>query len=259
MKLLLKLRYIIELFIIFCNFQWFIKVNYTFWIHFQVDHNVVDGSFTCSCNHLGRHGYLCRHIFCVLCINAIDKIPERYISKRWTKDVLPDHLLEKRHRYGPCIEETDKLAADVRATIEYCVDRLRNDTEKLSKFLAKVNEIKRDLDVELPTEKRKPNNEEVYQKLLGVSTPKEVFVKVPQGIRNKGCGTGGSRFIGPGEKAKTKAKTKTKGRTCSICNETGHNMRTCKNNKTKGKGIANEDSGDEDDGYDNEASSNGTS
>ncbi|GJV67951.1 FAR1-related sequence 5-like protein [Tanacetum coccineum] len=128
--------------------------------------NELDGSITCSCNHFGRHGYLCRHVFCILHINSIDTIPERYISKRWRKDVIPRHLLEKRHRYGPCIEETDQLASDIHTTIEYCVNRLRNDTEKLTEFLTK--------------------------KMLGVTTPNEVVVKVPKGLRNKGCGTGDS-------------------------------------------------------------------
>nr|GEU71914.1 protein FAR1-related sequence 5-like [Tanacetum cinerariifolium] len=41
-----------------------------------------------------------------------NKIPETYIHRRWTKEALPAHLLEKRHRYGPCIEETDRLAAE---------------------------------------------------------------------------------------------------------------------------------------------------
>nr|GEY91327.1 protein FAR1-related sequence 5-like [Tanacetum cinerariifolium] len=168
--------------------------------------NELDGSITCSCNHFRRYGYLCRHVFCVLHINSIDIIPERYISKRWRKDVLPRHLLEKRHKYRTCIEETDQLASDIHTTMEYCFNHLRNDTEKLTKFLAK--------------------------KLLGVTTPNEVVVKVSKGIRNKGCGTGGARFIGPGEKAKNKAKTKQQGRSCSICFETVHNMRTCKRNKS---------------------------
>ena len=223
---------------------------------YQVFINEADGSVNCSCNHFGRHGYLCRHIFCVFRINSINKIPDRYVSRRWTKDVLPNHLLEKRHRYGPCIEETDNLASDLHASLEYCIDRIRNDTEKLTELLEKVNELKRNLDAELPTEKRNPNTEEVCQKLLGVTTPEQVIVKVPQGIRNKGCGTGGSRFIGPGEKAKSKAKTNKKPRTCSICNETGHNMRTCKKNKGKGKRLVDQDSGDEDEGSDTHSSEN---
>ncbi|GJU41277.1 hypothetical protein Tco_1194234 [Tanacetum coccineum] len=126
----------------------------------------------------------------------------------------PCHLLEKRHRYGPCIEETDQLASDIHTTIEYCVNRLRNDTEKLTEFLKQ---------------------------------------------RNKGCGTGGARFIGPGEKAKNKAKTKQQGRSCSICFETGHNMRTCKRNKSKGKEIVAEESEDEEQADDNDTSDHATS
>ncbi|PWA52628.1 FAR1 DNA binding domain, Zinc finger, SWIM-type, MULE transposase domain, FHY3/FAR1 family [Artemisia annua] len=228
-------------------------------INAKVVLNGVDGSVTCSCNHFGRHGYLCRHIFCVFRINSVNQIPDMYVSKRWTKDVLPNHLLEKRHRYGPCIEETDKLADDIHASIEYCIDRIRNDAEKLTELLEKVNELKRNLDAELPIEKRKTNNEEEFQKLLGVTTPKQVIVKAPQGIRNKGCGTGGSRFIGPGEKAKSKSKTNKTSRTCSICNETGHNMRTCKKNTSKAKGIVDEDFGDEDEGSENHSSDNGSS
>nr|GEZ33829.1 FAR1 DNA binding domain-containing protein [Tanacetum cinerariifolium] len=154
--------------------------------------NELDRSITCSCNHFGCHGYLCRHVFCALYINSIDTTPKQYISKRWRKDVCPRHLLEKRHRYGPCVKEIDQLASDIHTTIEYYVNRLRNDTEKLTEFLAKVNELKQNLDGELPPEPQKPNNKDIFQKLLGVTTPNEVVVKVPKGIRNKGCVTGGA-------------------------------------------------------------------
>nr|GEW13600.1 hypothetical protein [Tanacetum cinerariifolium] len=63
--------------------------------------------------------------------------------------------------YGPCIEETDQIALDIHTTIEYCVNHLRNDTEKLTEFLAKVNELKKNLDDELPPEPHKPNNEDI--------------------------------------------------------------------------------------------------
>nr|GEZ91184.1 hypothetical protein [Tanacetum cinerariifolium] len=132
--------------------------------------------------------------------------------------------------YGPCIEEADQLASDIHTTIEYCVNRLRNDTEKLTKFLAKA-----------------------------FLHPNEVVVKVPKGIWNKGCGTGGARFIGPSEKAKNKAKTKQQGRSCSICFETRHNMRTCKRNKSKGKEIMTEESEDEKQADDNDTSDHATS
>nr|GFA46439.1 protein FAR1-related sequence 5-like [Tanacetum cinerariifolium] len=72
--------------------------------------------------------------------------------------------------------------------------------------------------------------------------------------RNKGCGTGGARFIGPGEKAKNKAKTKQQGRSCSLCFETGHNTCTSKRNKSKGKEIVSEESEDEEQADDNDTS-----
>nr|GEY06335.1 hypothetical protein [Tanacetum cinerariifolium] len=177
----------------------------------QVVISELDGSITCSCNHFGRHGYMCRHVFCVLHVNSIDRIPKRYISKRWRKDVLPGHLLEK---------------------------------EKLTEFLAKVNDLKKNLNDELPSETHKPNNEDVFQKFLGVTTPNKVLIKVPKGIRNKGCGTGGARLIGQGEKAKNKAKTNKK----RSCMGFGHNMRTCGRNKSKGKEKVIEESEDEEAG-----------
>ncbi|GKG60547.1 hypothetical protein Tco_0614109, partial [Tanacetum coccineum] len=57
-----------------------------------------------------------------------------YLNRRWTKNVLPAHLLDKRHRYGPCIEETDMLASQVHQTIEECIGLFRNDTDKLSEL-----------------------------------------------------------------------------------------------------------------------------
>ncbi|GKE56685.1 hypothetical protein Tco_1495870 [Tanacetum coccineum] len=94
---------------------------------------------------------------------------------------------------------------------------------------------------------------------LGVTTPNEVVVKVSKGIRNKGCGTGGARMIGPGEKAKNKAKTNQKGRACSLCDGFGHNMRTCGRNKSKGKEKVIEEFEDEEEGNENETSDHATS
>nr|GEZ74077.1 protein FAR1-related sequence 5-like [Tanacetum cinerariifolium] len=55
----------------------------------------------------------------------------------------PYTLLEKRHIYGPCIEETDRLAADVHATIKDCIGLLRSSTGKLTQFLTTVKEMKK--------------------------------------------------------------------------------------------------------------------
>ncbi|GJU30473.1 FAR1-related sequence 5-like protein [Tanacetum coccineum] len=154
--------------------------------------NQLDGSLNCSCGHYTRHGYLCRHIFCVLRIHNFVRIPETYINRRWTKEALPAHLLEKRHIYGPCIEETDRLAAEVHATIEDCVGLLRNNTDKLTQFLTTVKEMKKQLEAEMQTSNYDNNKEALYANLLGVTVPEQVGIKNPKKYNNKGkCGRKG--------------------------------------------------------------------
>ncbi|GKE39928.1 FAR1 DNA binding domain-containing protein, partial [Tanacetum coccineum] len=161
--------------------------------------NQMDGSVTCSCGHYNHHGFLCRHVFCVFRIYGIDKIPDVYLNRRWTKNVLPAHLLDKRHRYSPCIEETDTLAS-----------QLEDETQ---------------------TPNVKPNNEALYFDLLGVTVPDKVVIKTPRSIfRSKGT----RRMKSPAEigKAKTIARTNRKvpfkRHTCSACGGKGHNKATCK-------------------------------
>nr|GEX85172.1 protein FAR1-related sequence 5-like [Tanacetum cinerariifolium] len=119
---------------------------YTPFVFKEVVLNKKDSSVTCSCGHYNQHGFLCRHVFCVFRIFGIHKIPDVYINRRWTKNVLPTYLLDKRHRYGPCIEETDTLASQVHQTIEECIGLFRNDTAKLSELLSTIQDLKKKLE-----------------------------------------------------------------------------------------------------------------
>ncbi|GKF89027.1 FAR1 DNA binding domain-containing protein, partial [Tanacetum coccineum] len=104
----------------------------------KVSHNQEDGSFEC-------HGFLCRHVFCVFGTLGMDTIPENYISRRWSKNPLPDHLRDKRHRYCPCIEESESLASDIYSRVEDCINIIRNNPKKLKVLLAKVTDMKKEL------------------------------------------------------------------------------------------------------------------
>nr|GEX89967.1 hypothetical protein [Tanacetum cinerariifolium] len=155
--------------------------------------NQMDASVTCSCGHYNRHGFLCRHVFCVFHIYGIDKILDAYLNRRWTKNVLPAHLLDKRHRYSPCIEETNTLASQ--------------------------------------TPNVEPNKEALYVDLLGETVPDKVVIKTPRSIfRSKGtrrmkstAGIGKAKTI-----ARTNRKVPFKRCTCSKCGGKGHNKATCK-------------------------------
>ncbi|GKD21580.1 FAR1 DNA binding domain-containing protein, partial [Tanacetum coccineum] len=110
--------------------------------------NHLDGSVNCSCGHFNRHGFLCRHVFCVFGIRGMNTIPENYISCRWLKNPLPDHLRDKRHRYGPCIEESEVLASEIYSTVEASINLIRNDPDKLRVFLSKVKDLKKELEID---------------------------------------------------------------------------------------------------------------
>ncbi|GJV39522.1 FAR1 DNA binding domain-containing protein [Tanacetum coccineum] len=231
-----------------------VLMRFSRYIHMKVVFNKKAGSFTCSCGHYNRHGFLCRHVFCVFRIYGIHKIPDVYLNRRWTKNVLPAHLLDKRHRYGPCIEETDTLASQVHQNIEECIGLFRNDTDKLSELLSTVQDLKK-------------------------KAMKKRNAKQPHLAPNK---DGTRRIKSAVEKGKAKTIARTyrkvpfKRRTCSACGGKGHNKATCEGcsacgepghhkgickkfpNQDKGgwsgkKVVDVEDEGDTDDQFDDEA------
>nr|GEV84414.1 hypothetical protein [Tanacetum cinerariifolium] len=199
----------------------------------NVRFNKLDGSFNCSCGHYTRHGYLCRHIFCVLRIHNIARIPKTYISRRWTKKALLTQLLEKRHRYGPCIEETYRLATEVHAIIEDYVDLLKNNTDKLTQFLTKVKEMKKQLEDEMPTSDYVHNKEALYTDLLGVTLPEQVVINNPKKSSNKGS----KRRKSVAEEGKASKKPRNtrkrpfKPRTYNKCSLKGLKMHKCTGKK----------------------------
>nr|GEX39813.1 FAR1 DNA binding domain-containing protein [Tanacetum cinerariifolium] len=137
------------------------------------------------------------------------------------KNALSVHLLERRHKYGPCIEETDRLAAEVHATIEDCVGLIRNNIDKLTQFFMKIKEMKKQLEDEMPQTNYDHNNEALYADLLGVTVPEQVVIKNPKKSSNKGS----KRRKSATEEGKAKRKPRTtrkvpfKCRTCSKCGE----------------------------------------
>ncbi|GJU18407.1 FAR1-related sequence 5-like protein [Tanacetum coccineum] len=195
----------------------------------KVSHNQEDGSFECSCGHYNRHGFLCRHVFCVFGTLGMDTIPENYISRRWRKNPLPDHLRDKRHRYGPCIEESESLASDIYSRVEDCINLIRNDPEKLKVLLAKVTDMKKELQNDMSSQNEPQNKDGLYEELLGVKAPETVVIMNPNKCGNKGH----RRFKSAAEKGKAIKKARMnrkvpfKHRECSKCGQMFHNKRTC--------------------------------
>nr|GEW27381.1 hypothetical protein [Tanacetum cinerariifolium] len=201
-------------------------------------------------------------------------------KKLLEKNVLPVHLLDKRHRYGPFIKETDTLASQVHQTVEECIGLFRNDTDKLSELLSTVQDLKKKLENEMQTPHVKLNKDALYYDLLDVTVPDKVVIENPKSIfRSKGT----RRFKHAAKKGKAKTIARTnrkvpfKRRTCSACGGKGQNKATCEGcsacgepghrkgickkfpNQDKGVGsgknvvVDDEDEGDTDDQFNDEA------
>ncbi|GKD50224.1 hypothetical protein Tco_1279200, partial [Tanacetum coccineum] len=114
-------------------------------------------------------------------------------------------MLDNRHIYGPCIEETDRLAAEVHATIEDCVGLIRNDTDKLNQFLTPVKVLKKQLEDEMSKPDYAHNKEALLSDLLGVTVPDRVVINNPKKSSNKGS----KRRKSTVEEVKTNKKPRT--------------------------------------------------
>nr|GFA03294.1 FAR1 DNA binding domain-containing protein [Tanacetum cinerariifolium] len=210
---------------------------------YEVVLNKIDCSVTCLCGHYNQHGFLCRYIFCVFRIYGIHKIPDAYLNHRWTKNVLPTYLLDKMHRYAPCIEETDTLASQVHQTIEECIGLFRNDTDKLFELLSTIQDLKKKLENEMQTPHVELHKDALYSDLLDVTVLDKVVIKTPKSIfRSKGT----RRIKSAAEKSKAKTIVITRVYVTSFQTRI----------KVEGGGnvaIDDEDEGDTDDQFDDEA------
>ncbi|KAK9062811.1 hypothetical protein SSX86_020001 [Deinandra increscens subsp. villosa] len=193
---------------------------------FNVVINHEEKNMQCSCIKFERIGYLCSHIFCVLKFVGVNVIPDEYVLRRWRKGALPHDIYKKQQK---CVTENDvkdELFQNAVSIVESCVSRLRGDTGKMKLFVDKLEMMRNEIFTEIPNEPDVNSNHQIFKTYLDVSSPEKVQVTVPEGARNKGCGTN-KRMVGPGEKVVAKIKKKYP-RLCRMCNKYEfHDSRTC--------------------------------
>ena len=93
--------------------------------------------------HFEHLGILCRHIFCVFKFYGIEQIPEKYILKRWRRDVIPTELLKRRFNSSFDDSNSDMTAIDIFSTVDRCVSFLSHDAAKLKLYLDEQNNLKK--------------------------------------------------------------------------------------------------------------------
>ncbi|XP_052622638.1 uncharacterized protein LOC128127930 [Lactuca sativa] len=159
---------------------------------------------------------------------GVKEIPERYILKRWRKDVI-----SRNYRFssiqsdsGDC--ENVKLVNDSYYSFESCLDIVRDDKKRLTLFAEKQQMLLKEFESDYisPGLKSKTDGE-VVCKLLGVTIPipEEINIHVPEVQSNKGSGIK-KRIPSASEVAYENSKKEH--RMCSGCGKrVPHNLRTC--------------------------------
>nr|GEV07492.1 hypothetical protein [Tanacetum cinerariifolium] len=124
----------------------------------------------------------------------VEMIPQQYILRRWTKNLIPAALRNKRNRY----------------------DELR-----LGAFVEKLKSLKKDVEADCPNppSKNKTNN---LKQLVGVPKPRVDDVNNP----TVGSTKGRKKLRIKGGKEKAIEKSLKGKKSCSSCGGTNHNKRT---------------------------------
>nr|GFA00540.1 hypothetical protein [Tanacetum cinerariifolium] len=158
----------------------------------EVSTDKSDGSVLCSCMNFARVGFLCRHIFCVLKGNGLEVIPDKYILKRWTRDLLPPHIRRKKQMFGFEGGRYIECSATVYSAVDYCLKLLAKDEDKLLQFVENVKRLKTEVEEANPNAKQF-SKKEMFNLVLGVEKPEVNTVKNPEPCSNKGNASGGQR------------------------------------------------------------------
>ncbi|GJW98922.1 hypothetical protein Tco_0180730 [Tanacetum coccineum] len=142
--------------------------------------------------------------------------------RRWTKNLIPAALRNKRNRYGEKNVVVENYANEATFIVDHCVHLLSKDEPRLGAFVEKLKSLKKEVEADCPNPPSK-NKTDNLEQLVGVPKPPAVDVNNPTVGSTKG------RIKLRIKEGKEKAIEKSlKGtNACSLCGGTDHNKRTC--------------------------------
>ena len=195
----------------------------------KVVHNTSDDSVVCCCQLFVRCGILCRHVFCVFKNCNVQKIPNQYLLRRWTRDLIPPDIRRKKNRYGEKNENVSNLVVQATSLVDDCCQILRNDESRLSGFVDKLKALKSEFEADVPSLPRTKVSD-VVQEFMGIQKPDQLSVKNPSVTKKKGDKNKVNKDrIKGGREQSFKENKKRKPAGCGICGLSDHNRRTCPN------------------------------
>ncbi|KAJ0511506.1 putative FHY3/FAR1 family protein [Helianthus annuus] len=210
------------------------KLLGNFYIHrvkIEVWFKNLENDVTVQCSYLRfeQYGLLCKRIYFLFKMFGVKEIPSKYVMKRWTKDVVPNELNVK---YNLMVGDKDVqnkakwIAREIIHTGEYLASNLISDLDQLVLVRDQMRQLKERVDQSRITKQLDPKFGR-FSKLIGYQQPvtnAPPTVRVSAGIRNKGRGS--HKRIKSKKEQMISRKGK-RSRTSSVCNEKGHDIRTC--------------------------------
>ncbi|KAI3942004.1 hypothetical protein MKW98_005533, partial [Papaver atlanticum] len=127
----------------------------------------VDFDVHCSCQRFESKGILCRHTIKVLILNEIRSISDKYILRRWRKDVKRSHTKvivnftfwensEASLRYNQMCRKFSEVADLASGSDEQCKDLIVKQKEVEKAKMVEAKKVAPTVDVKDPSTKKRP-------------------------------------------------------------------------------------------------------
>ncbi|XP_057779890.1 protein FAR1-RELATED SEQUENCE 5-like [Salvia miltiorrhiza] len=196
---------------------------------FVVRHRLSDAYTYCSCNLFVRKGILCKHIFLAFRTLQVERIPDKYISVRWSKfsrlsAMVPGFDLGSAPSQNSVIGNNKFFNV-----VGNCIVYVGDNQVLREELLAALIEVEKRFAKEGSTESKLEAKHRVFKDFYGTAAPEVPSVLPPLISKTKGSGAGGRR---KSDQEKAMALAKKPLRNCKKCNTMGHHdSRNCPTNK----------------------------
>lgn len=156
--------------------------------------------YKCSCMIFEHFGLLCRHILCILRSRFIDKIPFKYLLRRWQKNIIHAEELKRTYSIGDSSSGCEKIVQDIYSILGDCVSLTSHDPQSIEDLLLEMKNIRNKI-LANPPNKDSRSKSEHFDSLFGVSKPSVNEILNPENIKTKGQreGTKSQRMKGKRE------------------------------------------------------------
>ncbi|XP_022003931.1 protein FAR1-RELATED SEQUENCE 5-like [Helianthus annuus] len=141
---------------------------------------------SCSCRRFEQYGLLCKHIYFVFKMFKVKEIPNKYVMRRWSKDVVPNDL---NNTFDLSVDNNDghkkakEVVYEIMQTGEYLIGNLMRDFDHLVIVRDRMREMKEMVD-ELRITKPIDPKFDRYSRLIDYEKPNTDVpptVRVPTG------------------------------------------------------------------------------